>query len=69
MITLVGLEVLPCESQNPTTFSTTTKSHKFKKQQNEQETQETLQEQNPEIRKFLLKYWSSICTYTRLKED
>ena len=37
-----------------------------KKKTNKQETEETLQEQNPEIRDFLLKHWSSIRSYTRL---
>ena len=60
--TPAALEVLPCEPQNPTK----TKPSNSKRKQKEQETEETLQEQNPEIRDFLLKHWSSIRSYTRL---
>ena len=61
--TSTALEVLPCEQQNPTK----TKPSKSKRKQKEQETKEILQEQNPEIRNFLLKHWSSIRSYTRLR--
>ena len=61
--TPAALEVLPCEPQNPTK----TKPSNSKRKQKEQETEETLQEQNPEIRNFLLKHWSSIRSYTRLE--
>ena len=57
-----ALEVLPCVTQNPTK----TKPSNSKRKQKEQETEEILQEQNPEIRNFLLKHWSSIRSYTRL---
>ena len=60
--TPAALEVLPCEPQNPTK----TKPSNSKRKQKDQETEETLQEQNPEIRNFLLKHWSSIRYYTRL---
>ena len=60
--TPAAFEVLLCEPQNPTK----TKPSKSKRKQKEQEIEETLQEQNPEIRDFLLKHWSSICSYTRL---
>ena len=60
--TPAALQVLPCEPQNPTK----TKPSNFKRKQKEQETEETLQEQNPEIRNFLLKHWSSFRSYTRL---
>ena len=60
--TPAALQVLPCEPQNPTK----TKPSNSKRKQKEQETEETLQEQNPEIRDFLLKHWSSIRSYTRL---
>ena len=56
------LQVLPCKPQNPTK----TKPSNSKRKQKEHETEETLQEQNPEIRNFLLKHWSSIHSYTRL---
>ena len=60
--TPAALQVLPCEPQIPTK----TKPSNSKRKQKEQETEETLQEQNPEIRDFLLKHWSSIRSYTRL---
>ena len=44
------LQVLPCEPQNPTK----TKPSNLKRKQKEKETEETLQEQNLEIRNFLL---------------
>ena len=50
--TPAALQVLPCEPQNPTK----TKPSNSKRKQKEQETEETLQEQNPEIRNFLLKH-------------
>ena len=50
--TPVALEVPLCGPQNPTK----TKPSKFKRKQKEQETEETLLEQNPEIRDFLLKH-------------
>ena len=59
--TPLALQVLPCKPQNPTK----TKPSISKKKQKKQETEETLQEQNPEIRNFLLKHWSSIRSYTR----
>ena len=48
--TPAALEVLPCEPQNPTK----TKPSNSKRKQKEQEIEETLQEQNPDIRNFLL---------------
>ena len=54
--------MLPCEQQNPTKA----KLSRSKRKQKEQETEETFQEKNPEIRDFLLKHWSSIRSYTRL---
>ena len=60
--TPADLEVLPCKPQNPTI----TKPSNSKTKQKEQELEESLQEQNPKIRNFLLKHWSSIRSYTRL---
>ena len=60
--TPAALEELPCESQNPTKK----KLSNSKRKQNKQETEETLQEQNPEIRDFLLKHWPCIRSYTHL---
>ena len=60
--TPAALEVLICEPQN----LTKTKPSNSKRKQKEQEPEESLQEQNPEIRNFLLKHWYSIRSYTRL---
>ena len=50
--TPVALEMLPFEPQNPAK----TKPSDSKRKQKKQETEETLQEQNPEICNFLLKH-------------
>ena len=59
--TPAALEVLSCEPQNPHK----NEPSKSKRKQKEQDIEETLQEQNPEIRDFLSKYWCSIRSYTR----